>query len=219
MKKQQFIISVPVQSANNLKLVEYEYTGFPERNKIMSNNRSRFPGVPMLLHNYDPDSDAEILFIRTINPENENDANNNFEVLQNEIASIPNNPDIDETLREKFRGNTLLSNAKEIKLLYEETLEKQIQLIKDICALFKEDADLYMDITFGSKVTPIQSVVSLVYAENAKHMTIKELVYGLCAGVSVPKIFNVKDLYRIGQSLNVAASVPGIDIDKMLSTF
>lgn len=218
MKKQQFLISVSLQSAKGgLQKTPYEYEGFPERNvNNRANNNSHCPGIPMLLHNYDPESDAQIVFLVPAG----NAAKSNFEVFKQEIIDIPNNPDIDEKLRRKFEGKDLISTAKVITIPAEENREKSIAFFNDLCAVFIEEADLYMDITFGTKVHAVSEFSTLVYAENARLMNIREVIYGkLDHAKNIGKIYDVKFLYRMVQSLNTAAFVPGSDLTALLDSF
>lgn len=216
MKKQQFFITVPIM--DRVDSCDYEYMGYDDRNtNDKKNNRSRFPGVPMLLHNYDPESEAEIRFIRTITGKEAPEKN--FALIKEEIANLAVNPDIDEDLRAKFCNADLLSSAKEICVDYDESYSKQTKFLKDMCNSFAENADIYLDITFGSKVSPVVAVSSLVFAENARFAHIKEIVYGLHAQSNVDRIFDVKSIYRIGQALNLASGISGTNLEELLDSF
>lgn len=217
MEKQQFFITVPILDHNGLYTVNYEYVGFPERN-VGTDNESHFPGVPMLVHNYDPRKNAEVVFIRTVNTAN-NNPELNFNTLKNEIAAITDNQKISEKLRAKFKGNTLIENAKEILVDYDESYTRHLKFLRDLCTVYQEDAEIYMDITYGSKVTPLVSVSSLVYAENAKNCSLRELIYGMAAQSKKKKIFDVKAMYRMSQALNLGSFTSGMDLDKLLESF
>lgn len=198
--KQQFIITNSIMDEKALKLAAYSYSGRSDRDPV----EAHFAGIPMIKHNLNPSADVSIVAIIT---EAGNYANN-FELYKKELEKIT-----EET------GIELVSKIKVIKVPYDESREKHIAFFTELCKLFEEDAELYMDVTFGSKVTPISEFASLVYAENAKKCNIKEVIYGKVIAAEKQEIYDIKCLYHMAQLISTASHNPYVDLEELLNSF
>lgn len=200
MFSQQFIVTIPILSDKVLKKVPYIYEGHPERPPI----ESYFPGIPMLRHNIDPSAEISIVVIYTC----AGNYQNNLELFYTELQSLSDEIGVD-----------LRSKVKEISVPYEETRDKHVSFFVELGNAFIENADLYMDLTYGSKVSPITEFALLPYAEYGKMCRCKEVIYGKVIGSDTPTIYDIKELYQMSRLINTISRIPGSDLNKLLNTF
>ena len=105
-------------------------------------------------------------------------------------------------------------------LPHEETREKQIELFRRIAAYYETDFDIYLDLTYGTKVTAIGIFSSLVYAEKVKHCNIKQIVYGKYAhdGSDIGNLYDLKYLYELNMIIHEAQYMDQNSIESMLDS-
>ncbi len=200
--KQQFIVTNPILPENMLNSAVYSYSGRDDRQPV----EAHFAGIPMIKHNVDKNADIKILVVIT------KDANGNYEknykLFLEELKAISDEIGVD-----------LSSKITTVEIPFSETTDKHISFFTDMCKGFEEGADLYMDVTFGSKVTSIDIFSTLVYAEKIKKCDIKEVVYGKGLKGEPQEIFDISTLYRMTQLINTMSYIPNANIDEMLARF
>lgn len=200
MNKKIFFITIPMLPSENLKMIRYRKEDAGE----LFSEPSRFPGIPMLEWSILGKEEIKIVTVRTDDDAKRTQAN--YELFKEELASLGKNID------------TELKIDAEILLPHSENKDKQMSLLKEICSHFEPDADIYMDITFGTKVTPIGMFSSLVYAEKIMRCNIKSVVYGKYAhnDSSVGELYDVRPLYEMAMLINTADDLPQHSINAIL---
>lgn len=213
-KKKQFIVTIPMQSESSLKVLEYTYDG--DDNRKFS---SRFPGIPMINFNLEKGDDYSVLIMWTLP---DKDAEIGADGLYN---SQRNKNFFCEELKAVLASKGIeydQNRISEFSVPYDESNDKHIQLFKDLCHGYEDDAFLYVDITYGTKVTTTSAYSSIIYAEKAKSCYINEIVYGKYAfesGGNKGRIYNLRSLYNMSFSLYAISMIPGVDIDDILEEF
>ena len=97
----------------------------------------------------------------------------------------------------------------------------ELTAFKSVSRSYKKGAELYIDLTFGSKVQAISIFQSLCVAEsNGCH--VKELLYGSYikseADAGKGSIYSLRSLYEITQLLNTYSMLPDTDLEKLLDS-
>lgn len=200
MNKQQFIATIPILDEKTLKRAAYIYADYPERGAV----ESRFPAIPMIRHNIDPTAEISVIVIFT----QAGNYKHNLELFYEELQAVSDEFNVE-----------LVSKVTEIPVPYEETKKKHTEFFVSIGNALAGDADLYMDLTYGSKVSPITEFASLVYAEHAKKCRIKEVIYGKVMGSETPTLYDIKELYRMSQLINTMSFLPNANLEKLLNSF
>ncbi len=203
MTKKQFFITISMNKPEFLKKVSY----VPEFNKNFTPTPVTFPGLAMLEMNLKPDDDYEIITIMT------DDVNGrtiiNYETFKNELAE----------LSEKLGRE--LSVTKEIHIPHEESKEKHIKFFRNVCDAFEPFSEVYMDVTYGSKISSISEFASLVYAEKTTRCKIRDVIYGQYNHNDGEEgyLFSVRCVYELKELIQSASMLGNVDIDKMLDNF
>lgn len=201
MRKKIFIITIPMLPAESLKSVQYMKDDSNEIIPIFT----KFPGIAMIKENISRNERVKIVTVRT------NDDNSytkgNYELFKNELSDLS-------------AESGLAANIDcEIIIPHDEGLDKQQRFLKHICDCYENKADIYMDITYGTKATSIGMFSSLVYAEKAEECSIKKIVYGKFNYSSENgSLYNIKSLYDIAMLINSSAYMPKKNIKLLLDT-
>lgn len=198
--KQQFIVTNPILQENSLNYASYTYYKRTDRNVV----NAHFTGIPMIKHNVNPNADISILVIIT----QAGNYENNYNLFLKELNKLSDEVGID-----------LASKVTKYVIPFSENEDKHASFFNEICTRFIAGADLYMDVTFGSKVTSIDLFCTLVYADKVKHCEIKEVVYGKGISGENAELYDITSLYRMTQLINTMSYIPGADIDQMLAKF
>jgi len=200
--KKQFYVSISMLPKNKITEVRYRKES---RGEIFS-DPYHFPALPMLDWNIFDDDDVEIIAVMT-DDDNGNSANN-FELFQEEMKKVS------ENVGRKLRID------KTIVLPHREDREKQIEMFKKVCATFREESEIYMDITYGTKITSCGLFSALTYAEKVRHCNIKSIFYGKYPynGATIGEIYDVRCLYEMSALIHAADYFPSEKIDSLLNT-
>lgn len=164
MKK--FISTSPYQEVGELH--ELGYTAV-ENDKLNSDLLTGFP-VLVLLNGYAKAGDeAELITLVAIGDEKGNkfkSAERNYRRLCEEAELLENEKNIKITMRK-------------VSVSYDEGLDKQLKAFDDLLQLIGDNDELYADLTFGSKPTPIVEMLALNYGYRARqNVTIGCVTYG-----------------------------------------
>lgn len=203
MAKKQFFITISMNKPEFLKRVSY----IPEYKKDFVPMPVTAPGLTMIEMNLEPDDDCEIITIMT------DDVNGrtviNYETFKNELSELS-----------KKLGREL-SITKEIHIPHEESKEKHIEFFRNVCDAFEPFSEVYMDVTFGTKISSISEFASLVYAEKTTRCKIRDVIYGQYNHNDGEEgyLFSVRCVYELKELIQSASVLGNVDIDKMLDNF
>ena len=187
MKQKIFIISIPMQPEENLKLLRYRY-----RDGALS-SPTRFPGVALLEKYAVGKAPVKVVTVRT--DDDNGYTERCYGLFHEELCQ----------LAERF-GVRLKIDA-EIIVPHEESVEKECVLLKELFACFDRGSEIYMDLTYGTKLTAIELFSSLYYAEIVEKCGVQAVVYGKYAfnGSTEGELFDATRLYHTVRFLDAAA--------------
>lgn len=162
MKK--FIFTVPLQE--RLDKVKYE-----SDNPKYQYDKTRFPIIPVINGAVKNDNNAKIEIIAII-PTNEDGSDhtwveNNFECFKNEMLGL--------------KESKIIQSYKitEIKTLNDGPLSVQLKLLKELMDNINDNEQLYVCMTYGTKIAPIVLFNALNYGEKIKeNVSVESVVYG-----------------------------------------
>jgi hypothetical protein len=157
--KKIFISGMSMLPENSIKRIKYNAIN----NNLKYEDMTSFPIIP-LLNSY-AEKDDEILIYIIMTTDKNNNCRKNLQLLKEELKelSIKNNIDFNIT------GI--------IETPHEETKSSHINLFKNIIKIF-DGSQVYADLTYATKITPIIMFMALNYAEKSKKGTVKAMVYG-----------------------------------------
>lgn len=211
--KKQFFLTVPMNAPQNVKKVTYTFEENPAREGVKI--ESCFPGIALLKQNISKGDDIEVVVLWTDKPtksdesQEYSDSITNLNTFYDEINQLSSELGID-----------IRSKCKELIIPFDETKKKQMVLFKQICESYSSDSYLYVDFTYGTKMSIINIFSSIVYAEKVADCYIKELVYGSVDFVSnVGHIFDVRSLYEINTLIQSASNIPNVNMKHIFDLF
>lgn len=200
----QFFITISMLTKEHLKKIEYSWDEHPETEKMFS----CFPSIPMIKNNLSKGDEFEIIAIKT--KDDGGRSEHNFEVFKSEL----------KTLSDELGMNIEISKV--IELPHEETRHKHIQFFNQLCKSYKPKAELYVDVTYGTKISSITQFATLIYAEKKNDCVISQVVYGKFAhieGNNVGTIYDIASLYELNMMINNCSVLPNVNIDKILNMY
>lgn len=196
----QFVCSIAIRP--DLTKVDYFYPDDPAKTIV----HSCFPAISMIA-NADIEHDDKLIVTPVVTTSGTSEAN-----LKAFLAELT-------ALEERY--NVRFTVEEPIRVELKETTAKHIAFFKDVSRSYKKGAELYIDLTFGSKVQAISIFQSLCVAEsNGCH--IKEVLYGSYikseADTGKGSIYSLRSLYEITQLLNTYSMLPDTDLKKLLDS-
>ena len=202
MSKKIIFATIPMLEQRSLKRIQYR----KENNGELLYLPTSFPSVAMIEGCVTGDDEIKIVVIQT--NDDANRSNDNFIKFKTELNE----------LAEEMGINLPITDV--LILPHEETREKQIELFRRIAAYYETDFDIYLDLTYGTKVTAIGIFSSLVYAEKVKHCNIKQIVYGKYAhdGSDIGNLYDLKYLYELNMIIHEAQYMDQNSIESMLDS-
>ncbi len=209
-----FFCTIPMNDPQGIKTVEYSFFGDERKKDIVVT--TKFPAIAMLKTNLKADDDFEIVIMWTDKPlkSDENsqftDSVTNLNSFYEELDCLSN--ELGMNLKEKTR---------EIIIPFDESSGKQILTFKMICNSFVKDSEVYMDLTYGTKMSIINEFASVTYAEKACSCYIKEMIYGSFDFGKTAKatIFDIRTLYEMSALIQSASNIPDIDITRIFDMY
>ncbi|MBE6838570.1 MAG: hypothetical protein E7507_03365 [Ruminococcus sp.] len=193
MKK--YITVIPMQPKENLHRTKYESYG----NELLSSEiETRFPAVIMIANSAVSGETVEVVVTMT---EHENVPQNYDEFIA----------ELDMVSKEKgfeYKITKLVTTLAE-------TPEKQYALLGDIVEKFSEEDEIYADITYGAKPTPVVIMMALSYAyEYLKNTDVKAMIYGSYNhATGKTGLYDVSALFYMNSLMH---KVPGKDFENPL---
>ena len=190
MRKKTFVISIPMLPAENLKLLEYQ-NHIPNAESC----KTRFPGIALIKENMFGRVENKIITVRT---EDDNGRTETcYALFKEELAALA------------AQTGVALSIDKEIQISHSETDEKGKGLLRELFQSYPEKSHVYMDLTYGTKLTAIEMFMSLCYAEIAKKCNIKSVIYGKYSfdNSEHGELFDVTELYHTMRFMETASQM------------
>ncbi len=201
--KKIFFVSISMLPVDRLTPLYYSFEG-----EKAADYKTCYPSILQMEKNIKPGDEIKIVAVRT---DDDNDRTaDNFNVFQHELA----------TLSEKL--GIELSVGETVKVPHNETKQKLIFLLKNLCAAFEEDAEIYMDVTYGTKVTSIELFTSLVFGAKVKNANIRSVIYGKYShgeNVENGTVYDIRCLYDILNLIYAADHLPEERIEDLLNQF
>lgn len=206
MKK--FITTSPRQDVHSIKGQKVEIGTYKAINNpaFDCDIKTPYPIIPMLYGSTAVGDSVEVLVITaeadakdSIDDVGYLNCKDNLNYLSEEISSLS-----------KERG----FNAKitPIRVPLEETTENHLQLFEDLIEKIDDEDEIFCDITYGAKTTPIVEMMLLNYAYQCKNCSIGAAVYGAAhfnkKGTGIEKskeIYDVTQLIIMDQIVNTVA--------------
>ena len=188
MRKKTFVISIPMLPADNLKVLNYK-----NGNDESVCCRTRFPGIALLRDNMFGEVEISIITVRTADAAGRTEYC--YELFKKELQELSIETGIE------------LRISREIVIPHNETEAKEKLLLRELFECFPRHANVYMDVTYGSKLTAMEMFSSLCYAEVAEGCSIKSVVYGKYAhdGSDSGELFDVTGLYHTMRFMETAS--------------
>lgn len=197
--KKQFICTIPIRE--DIKKTDYIYPDQPDKKVV----NSYFPAISMLANNIEPGDEVSLTLIIS----DKESSYKNLEIFISELNE----------LSEKTGVPLKVSDDDKIILSLEESKDKHLEFFGKISKSYKPEHKLYIDTTYGSKVTPISTFASLIFAESAGGCSIEEIIYGSYYKEQPnAKIYDLRCLFEISELLHSYAMVPGADVNAIVES-
>ena len=187
MKKKIFVISIPMLPADNLKALQYRY---PDGSLSME---THFPGIA-LLEKYAPGkAPVKIVTVRTSDDQQRTEPC--YQLFHKELGDLSAGLDL------------ALEIGAEIVVPHTENEEKSRRHLRGLLDAYEKDAYIYMDLTYGTKLTAIELFASLCFAEICRGCSIRNAVYGKYAfdNSKAGELYDVTRLYHMLRFLETSS--------------
>lgn len=197
--KKIFISGMSMLPQDSIKRIKYNAVN---NNNLKYEDMTSFPIIPLLNSYAKKDDEISIYIIMTA--DKNNNCQHNLQLLKQELKELNVKNDID------------LNITGIIETPHEETKNSNINLFKKIIKIF-DGSQVYADLTYATKITPIIMFMALNYAEKSKKGAIKTMVYGKYThdGGNTGELFDVTSLYYLNGVIDIA-SQNNADIDSIL---
>ncbi len=202
--KKIFFVSISMLPVDRLVPVYYGFEGEESR----ADYKSCYPSVPLMERNIAKGDEVKIVAVRT-DDDNERTAAN-FAVFEKELAALGK------------KAGIPLGVSETVTVPHNEDRKKLVLLLRELSAAFEENAEVYMDVTYGTKVTSIELFTSLVYGAKVKGCDIKSVIYGKfnhADGAEQGTIYDIRCLYDIANLIYAADHLPAEQLDALLDRF
>ena len=199
MRKKIFIISIPMLPMQNLKKLRYRLSDGS------FSSETAFPGIAMLEQFSSNDDSVKVVTVRT---DDENGRTQQcYDLFKNELSELLSNSKREITVE------------KEIVVAGEESQSKEKGFLRNIFSCYETHSDVYMDLTFGTKLTSVEMFSSLHYAEIIKNCTVKAVIYGKYSfdDSEIGELYDAASLYHTIRLLDTAIQMKGIYFDDLLN--
>lgn len=199
--KKIVLATIAIQAPGQLKRIYYT----KENTDVRYPHPVAYPCINMMEEMLESGDDVKIVALMS------QDANGqslqNLEIFKEDLQAL------------NERQGWKLQVDEVVLIPHEETRAKQISLYRDVCRQYEEGAQVYMDITFGTKITPIGLFSTLVYAENVKNCEICSVIYGKYLHGDAPtgELYDIKCVYDLNMLIGSLDPRRG-DADKLLDT-
>lgn len=157
---------------------------------------TRFPCIAMLDANILGNEQIKIVVVKTDDDNRRTQIN--YQTFKEELGELSRELEMP------------LDITSEITLPHDESKDKQVALFKEIAEQFDENSEVYMDVTYGSKITSIGLFSALTFAERIMGCSIKSVIYGKYPhnDSKIGDLFDVRCLYELSMLINSADYMP-----------
>ena len=189
MKKKIFIISIPMLPKEILKALQYRY---PDGSL---SGKTHFPGIA-LLEKYAPGkAPVKVVTVRTADDNQRTEAC--YHLFRQELDSL------------FVKLDMVPEIGAEIVVPHIEHEKKSRNLLRELLNAYEKSAYVYMDLTYGTKLTAIELFSSLCFAETCHNCSIKTAAYGKYAFDSseYSELYDVTRLYHMLRFLETSAQM------------
>ena len=175
--------------AENLKLLQYRY---PDGTL---SGKTRFPGIALLEKYAQGKEFVKVVTVRTADGNQRTKAC--YRLFQDELDGL------------SAKLDRVLKTEAEIVVPYREDEEKSRCLLRDLLNVYEKDSYVYMDLTYGTKLTAIELFSSLCFAEICHNSRIKTAAYGKYTfdGSGFGDLYDVTRLYHMLRFLETSAQM------------
>ena len=187
MKKKIFVISIPMLPLESLKPLRYRFS------ETELSGQTHFPGIAMLEKYASGKAPVKIVTVKT-------DADNNrtgdcYRLFLKELSELSEQTGISLTI------------DKEISLPHNESENKSRYLLRELLDAYEKSGYVYLDLTYGTKLTAIELFSSLCYAEIYQKCSIKSIIYGKYSfdGLEEGELYDITKTYHMLRFLETAA--------------
>lgn len=193
-----FFTFIPRQPEGMLKSLVYD----PQGNDRLTYGETHFPIIPVI-HGYS-DAEETIRVIAVV--EDYANCKVNAAVFQKELDAAA----AAKNLKVEFSS---------VQVPYDDSVESQLTVFRRIIGEIRDGDDLHMDITFGSKPSPIVETMALRYARQIRKNTfISCVVYGqFDHNEQKAKLYDETALLQLDGIVNLLGSKGISDPDAMLN--
>lgn len=210
MSKKIFISTIPLQPkplnkeacdkcgrpyTGGLKKVSYSYGYTGNGSSLIKTRETSFPIIPTIEDYFIPKEDEiEIILIKTLDTEGNTDYN--YNLFMEELSVLG------EDLNCRF------PEPKIIEIDHNENPVKQVKLLRKLSECYEDNAEVFMDITFGTKATEVAMFASLAYAETICGCEVRNVCYGkINHDTRESELYDVRSLYDLNSIINGARFV------------
>jgi len=203
MTKKLVVTTISMQSPEKLKCNPYRKGS----DGVFLSEAVHFPVLAMMEWNILPGEEVELVTVRR---ENDDNTECNYRTFLKELREL------------EERSGLHCHIIKEILVPHTEDKEKQVALFRELCALYPQGADVYIDLSFGTKITTVCLFSTLPYAEKVRGCTVKHVTYGLHDYNAAPdapavsNLYNVRYLYDMASFIHTVDSANAEDIDRVI---
>ncbi len=199
----QFYATISMLPEERLRKISYTMDG-SGRSDFMP---ASFPAIPMLEAELSGGEEYELYLIWT------KDDNERFRHCRERFGK--------ELKELSGRLGFEIKVTGELGIPHNESRSKHIGFFRELCRTFRRGSQIYMDVTYGTKITSISCFASLAYAENVMDCDIRSVIYGKFSHVegAAGTLFDVRCLYELNGLIYNASAINGFDMDKMLDMF
>lgn len=197
MARKIYITTVSLQPKTSLRETQYTWGD----KGIIETRPTRFPIIPLIEDSALPEDSIKVVAVVT----NYDNAKNNFEeFFKPELAQL-----------EKDIGISI--ELEVVNIEYSENQKNQMLIVSQVSEKFETGAKIYIDTTYGTKVTSITNFCLVTYAEMLCDCEICGIIYGeFNHNTGKSKIFNAKSLYDINCIIQSAQYSPKEEVKKLV---
>lgn len=201
MTQKQFIITIPMLREEELIEIEYQSADASDLPTV----KSRFPGIALLEWNLSKD-DEDVHLTLVMTDDDNHRSERNLEIFIKELEAFAKRREVD------------LCVESIVTLPHNETSEKQIESFRKLTAMYKVGAEVFCDITFGTKVTPICIFASLAYAEQVSDAIVKSIIYGKYSHDDgrLGTIYDIRCVYELNMTVNAMTGKDKQEVDEVI---
>lgn len=203
MSLKQFFVTISMLPVEKLKKLTYR----DDETGISFNRATSSPSVPLIVWNSEKGDTIEVIPVYV--DDGTGASVRNLELFKNELAEAMQG--IEYTVQDA------------IEIPFVETKQKQIDAFFAISSRIKSGADVFADITYGTKAMPVVMFSVMSYADNICRCHVKKVTYGKFNFYENEKnggtIYDVRSLFEINATVLTLKYISREGADNLLAGF